>query len=314
VAYAPVKLTGDSAVAKAAVKAPEMKNGKKVSAPPARAQPPSDEEEDEEDMDEEEDEEDGPAGKNSRMGKKMALPGLDSDDEDEDGDGDAFGDDDDEEDEDEEGDDEFGPNDLDDEDYAGGDFEAAAKRLKSKRARIAAEAEAELRLQAGGETEAFTLPTDQELAEERAQPPNLPSLKRRIADIITVLTDFRNRRDPLRARSDYVDVLSGDCAEYFGYNRELIDRRMLELSRGKRQASSSDYSRQHVEDKATRFDAGAHCARSERGARGQVDQGGPQDQRVKRAHRSNARVPGRALHAAVRCITCARTGACTPAW
>lgn len=173
-----------------------------------------------------------------RAGKKMALPGLDDSDDEE-----GEGVDDDDEDMDEEGDGEEDEEDedydkdedmdgLDDDEYTGGDFEAAAKRAESKRARIAAEAEAELRLQAAGELEAFTLPTADELEEERAQPPNLPSLKRRIADIITVLTDFRNRRDPLRPRADYVDVLSGDCAEYFGYNRELIDIFMQLFSPG----------------------------------------------------------------------------------
>lgn len=38
-----------------------------------------------------------------------------------------------------------------------------------------------------------------------------------------MLTDFRSRRDPLRPRSEYVACLAQDFADYYGYNRELVD-------------------------------------------------------------------------------------------
>jgi ribosomal RNA methyltransferase Nop2 len=38
-----------------------------------------------------------------------------------------------------------------------------------------------------------------------------------------VLADFRKFRDPSRSRKDYVDCLAQDLADYYGYNRELVD-------------------------------------------------------------------------------------------
>jgi ribosomal RNA methyltransferase Nop2 len=124
--------------------------------------------------------------------------------------------------EEEDGSEEEDDEDGDEDDFQGGDIEAAAKRFDAKRARIAAEADAEMRLNAG-DAERFVLPSADELEAERANPPNISSLKRRIHDLIFVLTDFKARREPLRSRSDYMEVLGGDMAEYFGYNRELID-------------------------------------------------------------------------------------------
>jgi len=37
-----------------------------------------------------------------------------------------------------------------------------------------------------------------------------------------VLADFRTLRDPYRARSEYVECLAQDIADYYGYNRELV--------------------------------------------------------------------------------------------
>lgn len=112
--------------------------------------------------------------------------------------------------------------DLDGDDFEGGDIEAAAKRLESRRARVAADADAEMRLAADA-VEGFVLPSRGELDEERAQPPNLRALKRRLDDLVFVLSDFRSRRDPRRAREEYVECFAGDLADYYSYNRELVD-------------------------------------------------------------------------------------------
>lgn len=60
-------------------------------------------------------------------------------------------------------------------------------------------------------------------AEERSQPPNLPAIKARIAELVRVLTDFRRLRDPFRNRGEYTECLAQDFADYYGYNRELVD-------------------------------------------------------------------------------------------
>lgn len=160
--------------------------------------------------DEDEDEEQAAGGYDDEDDDDEEAEG-DEDDEDEDGDSD--------EDEDEDEDDASG---LDDDDYRGGDFEAAARKQEAKRVRIAAEADAEQRLQIS-EQERFELPTAAELEEERQQPRNLGSIKRRVQDLVYVLTDFRSRRDPLRPRAEYVECLAQDMSDYFGYNRDLID-------------------------------------------------------------------------------------------
>ncbi len=57
------------------------------------------------------------------------------------------------------------------------------------------EADEETRLNIASQSrdagDAFQLPTAQELAEERAGPPNLPRVARRIKDVVAVLADFR---------------------------------------------------------------------------------------------------------------------------
>ena len=128
---------------------------------------------------------------------------------------------DDEEDDDEFDEDEDG--DLDGDTFAGGDIIKAQKKLDQRRARIAEEAEKELMLAHAGEQEQFSLPTEEELEEERARPPNLPTLKRRISDLVHLLQDFRSRRDPLRSRTEYVECLAHDFSDFYGYNRELVD-------------------------------------------------------------------------------------------
>lgn len=171
---------------------------------------------DDEDDDEEE-EDDAPGA----SGKKMTL--FDDEEEAEEDDDDAADDDDEDEGSDDEEDEDDADRDIeDDDDFRGGDIEAAQKRLEAKRSRVAAEAEAEMRLNIQDQ-EKFVLPTPKELEDERSQPPNLPTVKRRIADIIAILTDFRSRRDPLRSRGEYVEVLAQDLAEFYGYNRDLID-------------------------------------------------------------------------------------------
>lgn len=173
---------------------------------------------------EEEDEEDD---EYPRASKKMAL--LDSDEED--GDDDEEDDIEDGSDDDMSDDDSYGDLDSDEDgfEHRGGDIVRAAKHAEAARARIEAEAEADLRMQLEDQ-EAFILPSNEELEKERALPPNLPAIKRRITDIIFVLTDFRTRRDPLRPRGDYINCLAQDFADYFGYNRDLINAFMLLFS------------------------------------------------------------------------------------
>ena len=85
------------------------------------------------------------------------------------------------------------------------------------------EARLELRRTIAQNTEVFHLPTAEELEEDedRVVPPS--ELRARIEEILSVLADFKNRREPGRSRSEYVERLAADMAELFGYLQELVD-------------------------------------------------------------------------------------------
>ena len=85
------------------------------------------------------------------------------------------------------------------------------------------EAEEEMRRTIAENTEIFHLPTQEELddEEDRVVPPS--ELRERIDCILEVLASFKTRREPGRARSDYIDQLQSDLAELFGYLPELVE-------------------------------------------------------------------------------------------
>jgi ribosomal RNA methyltransferase Nop2 len=87
------------------------------------------------------------------------------------------------------------------------------------------EAEQEYRRTIAESTAVFHLPTEEEVADEkdgtRVVPPS--ELKERINDILTVLGDFKNRRELGRSRVEYIAQLSSDMAEVYGYLPELVD-------------------------------------------------------------------------------------------
>ena len=85
------------------------------------------------------------------------------------------------------------------------------------------EAEIELRRTIAQQTSVFHLPTIEEVKDEenRVVPPS--ELRARIEDVLEVLANFKNRREPGRSRSEYIERLSQDMAELFGYLQELVD-------------------------------------------------------------------------------------------
>ena len=87
------------------------------------------------------------------------------------------------------------------------------------------EADEEFRRTIAENTSTFHLPTADELEDEqdgsRVVPPS--ELRERINEILSVLGDFKNRREPNRARTEYMAQLSSDLAELFGYLPELVD-------------------------------------------------------------------------------------------
>ena len=102
------------------------------------------------------------------------------------------------------------------------DIEKKAQELDEEEAKIQAEAEEEAKL-ALEDQEIVHIPTQEELAEERSRPPDLPTVKQRIQDVVSVLGDFRRKREPGRARTEYTAILADDLCVYYGYNRDLVE-------------------------------------------------------------------------------------------
>jgi 25S rRNA (cytosine2870-C5)-methyltransferase len=96
--------------------------------------------------------------------------------------------------------------------------------LDAAAVREAEDAEEEMRLHIAN-NERFHLPTEEdeeeELEEGGASDP--AEVYQRIKDVIEVLAHFKDRREEGRSRVEYVETLARDIANYFGYNRELID-------------------------------------------------------------------------------------------
>merc|ERR1719283_408072 len=73
------------------------------------------------------------------------------------------------------------------------------------------------------ETEFFKLPSGQEIEKEKTNQPDLQIIQSRIRDVIQVLLDFKNRRDPERGRQSYLGLLKRDLCTYYSYNEFMMD-------------------------------------------------------------------------------------------
>lgn len=116
-----------------------------------------------------------------------------------------------------------GEDDSDDEDML--EIEKESKLLDRQMQMEEEEAEEEYRRTIAEASSIFHLPTAEELQDERdgtrVVPPS--ELRDRINEILTVLADFKNRREPNRSRSEYIEQLTSDMAELFGYLPELVE-------------------------------------------------------------------------------------------
>eukprot|EP00934_Nitzschia_sp_Nitz4_P007537 Nitzschia sp. Nitz4//scaffold178_size73299//16664//18722//NITZ4_005696-RA/size73299-snap-gene-0.131-mRNA-1//1//CDS//3329539113//7527//frame0 len=124
--------------------------------------------------------------------------------------------------EDEEEDDEhMGSDDESDEEEM--EVEREARLLDAHKQLEEEEAEDELRETVAKHTAIYHLPTQEELDGDvdRVVPPS--ELRSHIDSIIEVLADFKERREPNRARTEYIERLGGFIAELFGYLPELVE-------------------------------------------------------------------------------------------
>ncbi|XP_055332872.1 probable 28S rRNA (cytosine(4447)-C(5))-methyltransferase isoform X2 [Paramacrobiotus metropolitanus] len=72
----------------------------------------------------------------------------------------------------------------------------------------------------------FILPDEPQMENEKQKQPELAAIEQRIQEILVVLGDFQNLRQPGRKRKEYLDVLRNDLCLYYGYNEFLMTKIM----------------------------------------------------------------------------------------
>ena len=104
------------------------------------------------------------------------------------------------------------------------EFERKARLADLMQAHEMAEASEEFKMTTNiSNAQGYSLPSQQELAEEKLRPPDNEVLYRRIEQIVGVLGDFRNQREEGVSRQEYTSRLKEDLCEYFGYLPALVD-------------------------------------------------------------------------------------------
>ena len=101
------------------------------------------------------------------------------------------------------------------------EFEKNARILAEAKAKELEDANAELQtnIQQQDDFELPTTSTDIKLQ----QSPELTEVLTRINNVISVLSDFKNKRQVNRSRTDYINLLRDDLAQYYGYIPDLVE-------------------------------------------------------------------------------------------
>jgi len=110
--------------------------------------------------------------------------------------------------------------DEDDEDMQ---IEKQAKKLEKKQAKMLAESDKEMKMNFE-ETQKFTLPSGQEIEKEANSAPDLQIIQTRIREVISVLQDFKSRREEGVDRQHYMNRLKKDLCLYYSYNDFMIEK------------------------------------------------------------------------------------------
>ena len=103
------------------------------------------------------------------------------------------------------------------------EVERKSRLLDAEKEAEEEEAEEELRETVAKHTAIYHLPTKEEVERDvdRVVPPS--ELKSHVESILEVLADFKKRREPGRARSEYIEQLASFIAELYGYLPELVE-------------------------------------------------------------------------------------------
>merc|ERR1719234_1669688 len=110
-------------------------------------------------------------------------------------------------------------------------IEKKSKKLHAAQLKMLAESRAEelsgrseeLKTNIEGESEKFVLPSGQEIEKEDAAP-DLQIVQSRMADVIKVLQDFKNRREEGVDRQQYLGRLKKDLCLYYTYNDFMVEK------------------------------------------------------------------------------------------
>merc|ERR1719153_1045331 len=103
-------------------------------------------------------------------------------------------------------------------------IEKKSKKLHAAQVKMLADSRAEeLKTNIEGESEKFVLPSGQEIEKEEAAP-DLQIVQARMADVIKVLQDFKNRREEGVDRQQYLARLKKDLCLYYTYNEFMMDK------------------------------------------------------------------------------------------
>ncbi|KAI5752075.1 hypothetical protein M8J77_013576 [Diaphorina citri] len=100
-------------------------------------------------------------------------------------------------------------------------IEKASKKLKKKQAKEEKLANEELQMNIA-DHEVFAFPSE----EEADKVLSIPDVEQRIKDVLMVLGNFKQYRDPARSRCEYTSLLLKDLCTYFSYNEFLMERIM----------------------------------------------------------------------------------------
>ncbi|KAI9104665.1 NOL1/NOP2/sun family-domain-containing protein, partial [Phlyctochytrium arcticum] len=118
---------------------------------------------------------------------------------------------------------EFGSDDGESDDEEELEVERQARELDEQAVEDARMGEEELQTNIA-QREVFVLPSGQEIEKDAQMAEDVSLVHTRIQEIIRVLNNFSELRDPERSRVEYIDQLIKDIATYYGYNDYLAEK------------------------------------------------------------------------------------------